>query len=160
MRRRVLFEEFFSEMHDGNALNPILQERDSYSSIKLIGRVKIRRFRKLSEFIKICNHIRLTTREKGHTKICVSCRLGSDCAIRFGYSKLTLYDYIRFCAKVVLLKTEQRKQSIQKQKVPFQNKLLGMRRLTEMTHQANVRMYPLACFKPIISVRHILDRFH
>ena len=37
--------------------------------------------------------------------ICLNCRLGSVCAIHTGLSETILYDYIRFCAEVDLLKT-------------------------------------------------------
>ena len=50
----------------------------------------------------------LATREKGHSDSCVNCRLESD---RTGLTEKALYNYIRFCAKVDLLKTEKNTQN-------------------------------------------------
>ena len=49
----------------------------------------------------------LAISKKGLSDICVKCRLQSACAIRAGRSETTLYDSIRFCAKVHNLKFDE-----------------------------------------------------
>ena len=45
-------------------------------------------------WIKDAFHIWLATREKGHSDICVNCRLGSACAVRAGLSYVYTDDQI------------------------------------------------------------------
>ena len=56
----------------------------------------------------------LATRENGHSDICVNCSPELACAVRAGKFETAINDYIRFCPKVDLLKTEEtHNQSVQ-----------------------------------------------
>ena len=91
----------------------------------------------------------LATSETEHSYICVNCRLGSACAVRVGWSETTIWDYVRFCAKVDRLNTEKIQN---KRTASFRICLCRLRRLRRLIRDDSLRNCPDVPFRVLQAI--------